>query len=194
MGRKDVIKSKFPEFADIAFSIDPSGNLKYSSWIAKQLSSGFPEQDIKLSVLEFDKNSNRIKTDINSFASLDQLKEAVDSIGESNRSKVKQEKIDGSRVIFDNGTIKVVRLEEYSAAKYYCSGTKWCISDAETFYNYLFNDSPVYVIMGNGRKFAKVADTNSFFNEKDDEFIYNSSIQLFSLLGFNLNQQEIPFL
>jgi hypothetical protein len=145
---------------------------------------------IKDTLSEFIKKKNSLppeQKDINRFANLDQLYDAVEGTEEhkSNRSVKKETKQTGVEVLIKTDKFLAVRLLTHEAACYYASGTKWCTVNKSNFDHYSKND-PLFVIIiaekdaqGRQRKFQFHYESGQLMNERDQE-ITKTEIKLLS--------------
>ena len=157
----DVIRHTKMEVVDIVIALekmDPTKNLQYVPWLAKQLiNNQFKFEDtarVKTVLENFDKLKPRLaKRDINQF-SFYELDETIDKIlkpviEEVLVTKTVKEKgafpiIKGSKILYNGPFGQLASPQTASAAKQLGAGTKWCTTQASVFKDYT-EDSELYV-------------------------------------------------
>ena len=157
----DVVRHTRLEVVDIVIALekmDPTKNLQYVPWLAKQLiNEQFKFEDTKRvkTILEhFETLKPRLaKRDINQF-SFYELDETIDKIlkpviEEVLVTKTKKEKgafpiIKGSTILYNGPFGQLASPQTASAAKQLGAGTKWCTTNADTFKMYK-NNGELYV-------------------------------------------------
>lgn len=111
--------------------------------------------------------------DINKYARVEDVEEAMRGklLLPSKKYLVRMKKIQGTKIIVDTPEFKAIRLFKHEAVKYYCAGTKWCLTQLNHFDTYTRNDAHMMIIIAklNGvfRKFAWSLDNMLITNEKD---------------------------
>jgi hypothetical protein len=187
-------KAKHPEleqYIDVFAEKDPSGGKqKYLQWMVKQLSQqeASPEtaQKILDAVKLYHKNIQRLeKKDINQYKTVQDLVNDVSSLGKSQTTKRKEKKeqaMEGSEIVLDDGDFFIVRPFTEQASCYYGKQTRWCISAAESenyFERYSKEGHAFYFLRNNhlgaeddGKKIAFVFDESGnlveYFDAPDD--------------------------
>ena len=157
----DVIRHTKMEVVDIVIALekmDPTKNLQYVPWLAKQLINNqfkFEDTARVRTVLEnFDKLKPRLeKRDINQF-SFYELDEAIDKvlnpeIKEVLVTKTIKEKgafpiIKGTKILYNGPFGQLASPQTPAAARQLGAGTKWCTTQASFFKDYT-ETSDLYV-------------------------------------------------
>jgi len=107
---------------------DSTPTKKILPWMVKQVSKGADVEHVKSVASRFAKDGTRLKNkDINSYAEIDELEAALDSLGASKRSE-KAEIKSGAVKIYEDSERIVLRIDTKEAAQQYGKGTKWCIT------------------------------------------------------------------
>jgi hypothetical protein len=145
------------EMAEWALSI----NTKYSSWIAKLLKNntviqGEDDLKIKERLEEFEQllnspNFPKNLRDINRYETFGALAKIVEE-NSDNKSKsqtFKDQAVAGSRKVYDDGKIVVLKITTPEAGATLCKGTDWCVKDPKYGRDYL-DDGPIYLFYING--------------------------------------------
>jgi len=138
MSKISELKKRFPEY-DVArmSKIDPSGKNSYLDWMLKQRKCKITIKRIQEAVERFHKiKPSLTEKDIHKYKEFKDLESAI-KVTTNSEIKVSG----GVTTVVDSKAFKVLRLDEYTAASPYLKGTKWCISDEATFYDYLFDES-----------------------------------------------------
>lgn len=151
------IRQKYPELnneLDMFEGADPSGTLKYISWQANQLLKNESVDEIINLISKFHKNQQRLdKKDIFQYNSVEELRETLNSLGETRKERKDKEKDEAyteSAVIYDDGRFLVVRPETEGASCYFGRNTKWCVSATESknyFNTYSKENTLLYFII-----------------------------------------------
>lgn len=101
---------------------------KFLNWVGKTFDSiNFDKnfESLYKNLKRFEKiSSNLPLTDINSYKSPEQLKNALEEY--SNKSKRQYKKVEGGNVVYEDNRFFVVNPLTYDASCYYGKGTKWC--------------------------------------------------------------------
>lgn len=162
MNRLETVQAKYPKLDwSIWKTFDPSNNGKYLEWLGKN-SSG---EGLKLKeiLIKFEKKKSLLsEKDINKY-SVSTLESTLNKLEPSR----KEEKVAGVLEVKDQRIpegFKIYMVESFRAAKQYFAGTKWCISDKDTFFQYC-EEGNIYLILKNGQKMAGVA--NDWYNHYD---------------------------
>lgn len=139
-GRLDDVKKKYPEHAELVSQLanaDPSGNLKYLQWMTKQVVQGQIAKDVIALVDKFHQLLPRLaKKDINSYRTLDDLKEVLNGLeGQESRGTLRRAAHDDTDYVYDDGRYLIARPHTMEASCHYGHGTQWCVS-ATTSQNY----------------------------------------------------------
>lgn len=213
----DVIRHTKMEVVDIVIALekmDPTKNLQYVPWLAKQLINNqfkFEDTDRVRTVLEnFDKLKPRLeKRDINQF-SFYELDETIDRvlnpvIEEVLVTKTVKEEgafpiIKGSKILYNGPFGQLASPQTASAAKQLGAGTKWCTTQASVFKDYTEN-SDLYVWRDrNGSKyqyqiFHDYANRIQFYDARDRALNWaeQQKLEQHPVLGKVLKQQEEAF-
>jgi len=162
-GRIDDLKVKYPDHIKIIDRLaiaDPSPTKKYLDWMLKQAINDEPVAEIVNLIKKFEKEKQRLQVkDINSYATLADLRNAFEILGTSKGEDKKLAK-SGAQVIYAQGSIVVLRVTTKEASCYYGRGTKWCIAATQS-HNYFAS----YV--KRGVKFYFIIDKSK---DKDDKY------------------------
>jgi DNA repair exonuclease SbcCD ATPase subunit len=159
---------------------------KYLDWTGKVLDTlvlndNFGEYITKIgpALKNFEKiSSNLPKTDINQYANLEELLNALNEYQNKERRQYKQ--VDGGNVVFENDRFFVVNPLDHKTSCYYGRGTKWCTAaDSDHHFNQYNSDGKLFYILD---KALPTSDINykvallqkfdgdsSFWNAKDDK-------------------------
>ena len=142
-GRLEDAQKRFPEVDVSALaSQDPSGSqLKYLSWMAKQLAWGDTKlEDLIPAVQYFHSNLPKFSSkDIEGYKTLNDLEDAAKAASEKKSSKEKrQETKEGSETIYEDERVALIYVGSKESCQLYGKGTKWCITmrDASFFEQY----------------------------------------------------------
>src|ERR1700749_888291 len=129
MSRLETVKSKYPGIDwDVVRSADPSKNFKYLDWIGLNFVKS-NTSEIKEVLTKFEKYQAKLpEKDIAKY-DIASLKKKLEELGPS----AKEAKIAGSVSLPDVDGVKIVFLEGQEAVKQYTAGTRWCISNYDTF-------------------------------------------------------------
>ena len=157
---------------------DPTGG-KYLQFLVNMYIKGqFKLEDmprIKKDLTVFDKAKAKIKKDILSFKTLNDLYDAVEPYYDadltSNKAKVKMTKKDADTLI-DTPDFKVIVPKTKEAAKLYGANTKWCTAaddDEHNMFDHYNAQGPLYVIIAGGKKFQLHYESGQFMNDRDQE-------------------------
>lgn len=124
----------------------------------------------------FQYRSKLANKDLNSYSSLDQLYDAVESVDDSDttskRQATKDAKVRGAKKIISTPNLTVVQLLTKEAANLYGKGTKWCTTSEHggQFESYA-QQGPLYALIvkdgGRERKFQLHLETEQFMDERD---------------------------
>lgn len=170
MSRVDVVKQKYPKLVNKALDVaDPAHKNKYLLWIASQLNNKHNVSDIKATVKAFNDNPKRFKfNDIYKYEDLKTLEDEVKALSPSKRQITKEIKFDGVLKMYEDDKCICYRIDDRYAAEKYCSGTKWCITSKETYFeDYLDEGNLFYLIIS---KLKNLKSMLVFSN--DSEFYY----------------------
>lgn len=182
MSRLDDVKVKYPNIDwNTVKTLDPSKNYKYLNWIGKNLPTDYASSPIKDVLVDFERRKDSLSfKDINKY-SFDSLKKELDSLTLSRKDQKNLGTVEVTNKDLPPD-IKIYLLEGPEAAKQYGAGTKWCISNPNTFLEYCESDN-LYVVIKGGRKFCLVVrgedsydDYSAIYDEKDNEFEVNDTI------------------
>lgn len=213
----DVIRHTKMEVVDIVIALekmDPTKNLQYVPWLAKQLiNNQFKFEDtarVKAVLENFDKLKPRLeKRDINQF-SFYELDETIDKIVNPEIKEVLVTKtvkeegafpiIKGSKILYNGPFGQLASPQTASAAKQLGAGTKWCTTQASVFKDYTEN-SDLYVWRDrNGSKyqyqiFHDYANRIQFYDARDRvlNWAEQQKLEQHPVLGKVLKQQEEAF-
>lgn len=155
---------------------DPTGG-KYLQFLVNMYIKGqFKLEDmprIKKDLGIFDKAKAKIKKDILSFKSLNDLYDTVepyyDADLSSNKEKIKLTKKDAEYII-NTPDFKVIVPKTKEAACLYGSGTKWCTAaDENNMFDHYHAQGNLYVIIAGDKKFQLHYESGQFMNARDQE-------------------------
>src|ERR1700749_2301883 len=170
MGRLETVKVKYPSIDwNLVKTADPSKNFKYLDWIGLNFAKSSVAEITDI-LTKFEKYKTKLsEKDIAKYDVVSLKKQLVD-LGPSNKEVkelgcVRLEDVDG---------VKIVMLESKEAVTKYTAGTKWCISDYDTFLSYA-KDKNIFVITANKTKMCVVCGIN---NSNYDYYYNNYSVGL----------------
>jgi len=137
-GKLDLLKKKYNNISsdDIEeiYSLDPSKTKKYSNWMVRQFANGYSLKDIHSIIIDFEKKQKLLsKQDIEQYKTLDTLKSALSDVSSKSEEKRKTKK-EGSKKIYEDDEVLVIRLDSKEACVIYGKGSKWCIAQKEEEY------------------------------------------------------------
>ena len=213
----DVIRHTKMEVVDIVIALekmDPTKNLQYVPWLAKQLiNNQFKFEDtarVKTVLENFDKLKPRLeKRDINQF-SFYELDETIDKIVNPEIKEVLVTKtvkeegafpiIKGTKILYNGPFGQLASPQTPAAAKALGAGTKWCTTQASVFKDYTEN-SDLYVWRDrNGSKyqyqiFHDYANRIQFYDARDRvlNWAEQQKFEQHPVLAKVLKQQEEAF-
>ena len=152
-GRLEDAKDRYPELNKLGYidkmaSEDPTNNNAYLGWMAKRLNDFFSltqgageeqssmreehVEDIIGITKQFHQNKQRLqKKDIYQYKAYEDLKDAIDALGQTRSQKRKFEKeqaMEGSEIIFEDENFFAIRPFTRQASCHYGAKSKWCIS------------------------------------------------------------------
>lgn len=135
--RLDDAKAKYPDFSDQIDQMaaaDLSGNQKYLMWMAGQLARNEPLDEIISLVQTFHQRAQALpQKDINAYATLGDLRGAIESIPSKSKSKQEREvKESEARKVYEDDRYAVIYPKTTGASCVYGKGTQWCISATES--------------------------------------------------------------
>ena len=217
-GRLEDTKERYPELNKLGYidkmaSEDPTNNNAYLGWMAKRLNDFFSmtraageEQssmreehvgDIISLTKKFHQNKQRLeKKDIYQYRAYEDLKDALDALGQTRSQKRKFEKeqaMEGSEIIHEDENFFAIRPFTRQASCHYGAKSKWCISArGNNYFDQYTSDGKgfVFVRMNNmvsssdqEREFALVYDRDGEMEttfdiedvEGDDEAFHDAA-------------------
>jgi hypothetical protein len=203
-GRKEDLRKKYsnkfkeyPNTLDFILGIADLAdtNFKYADFVLKNLhpnsSTDEVEESIEL-VKDFDrfKQSLEIK-DINQY-DFNGLKNAIEQHKSSSKSYNKSIDISGSKKIFEDKNILIVRPLTYEASCKYGAGTRWCTTmsnEPSYFKSHTSDDQALYYIIlknfNRDNKFYKIAihktPNNETWYDSTDERMSDREKEVFNL-------------
>jgi hypothetical protein len=191
-GRKEDLRKKYtekfkeyPETLDFILGISDLAdtNFKYGDFVLKNThpnSSPEEVEDIIELVKEFDRFQQSLDVkDINRY-DLDGLKLAIESHKETSKSQLKKVDTSGTKKIFEDKNILIVRPLTYESSCKYGAGTRWCTTMAgqpSYFESYTKDDQGLYYIIlknfNKDNKFYKIAihitpNTETWYDATDE--------------------------
>ena len=199
-GRLEDVKKKFEEFAERGIidrfaENDPSGNNAYLAWMAKKLSDFYSmtrgvdskteqmvmrQEHIEMIISltrQFHQNKQRLeKKDIYQYKAIEDLKDALDDLGQTRSQKRKFEKekaMEGSEIIHEDENFFAIRPFTTQASCHYGANSKWCISARGNGY---FDN---YTSEGKGFVFVRLNNmVDSEDNEREFALVYDRDGEL----------------
>jgi hypothetical protein len=142
-GRVEDVKKRYPEHeetVDFFVNNDPSGNNKYLQWMMKQVVKNGAERGFVSSLVRhFHRNVQRLqKKDINQYKTLKQLQDALSTLGTSKSQMKKKVKREGTKVLYEDDTMLVLKPLNHQASCQYGTNTKWCLAmkENDSFFNH----------------------------------------------------------
>jgi len=191
-GRKEDLRKKYtekfkeyPETLDFILGISDLAdtNFKYGDFVLKNThpnSSPEEVEDIIELVKEFDRFQQSLDVkDINRY-NLDGLKLAIESHKETSKSQLKKVDTSGTKKIFEDKNILIVRPLTYESSCKYGAGTRWCTTMAgqpSYFESHTKGDQGLYYIIlknfNKDNKFYKIAihitpNTETWYDATDE--------------------------
>jgi hypothetical protein len=191
-GRKEDLRKKYtekfkeyPETLDFILGISDLAdtNFKYGDFVLKNThpnSSPEEVEDIIELVKEFDRFQQSLDVkDINRY-DLDGLKLAIESHKETSKSQLKKVDTSGTKKIFEDKNILIVRPLTYESSCKYGAGTRWCTTMAgqpSYFESHTKDDQGLYYIIlknfNKDNKFYKIAihitpNTETWYDATDE--------------------------
>ena len=170
--REDFLKQYSSKFSRdelktiISLSQNLSPNNKFLMFLGKTLTPKRIEVDKVVKLIdEFKKYQNVLdEKDINNYDSLDSLEQAISKHENKLRREVK--KIEGADVIYEDDRFTVILPLNYKSSCYYGSGTKWCVTSSESYFDRYNGDGKVFFVIDktakSNDKFYKVAIQQKF--------------------------------
>ena len=175
-GRKEDLRKKYtekfkeyPETLDFILGISDLAdtNFKYANFVLKYTHpNASPEEveDIINLVKEFDRFQQSLDVkDINKY-DLDGLKLTIELHKENSKSQLKKVDTSGTKKLFEDKNILIVKPLTYEASCKYGAGTRWCTTMAGTpsyFESHTKDDQGLYYIIlknfNRDNKFYKIA-------------------------------------
>lgn len=163
---------------------DPTGNKKYTQWMARQFMS--PYNAVKMEDLEstvadyvakFDilNRKKRLESpfnDINRYKNLEafmnQMDQYEDPVDDSRGGKAK--------TVFDDAAVKIIVPEDEAAACTYGRQTRWCTAATRgtNYFEHYNRQGPLYILIPKtpryaGEKYQLHFPSSQFMDENDDE-------------------------
>jgi hypothetical protein len=128
----------------------PNGT-KFLPFLGKSMNTGF-SKDEEEQVLNLLKKfvavgKNLEIKDINSYSSIDELKNGLKTYEEKIRRNVKQ--VEGADIVYEDRKYVIVTPKTHTASCYYGAGTKWCTASSSTsshFNDYMRDGRLFYII------------------------------------------------
>lgn len=147
---------------------------KYLPWIVRQYTHGdFMFEDLPrvyTALQQFHKCKRQIQErDIGQYKLLSDLEDAVTDVvpEESVRQKKVKLKDDGSELLCEDESGKIIKLLTPEAAIFYSAGTRWCTSNPATFLNYQRRGALCVLLGADNQKFQFQVATEQFMDAKD---------------------------
>jgi hypothetical protein len=203
-GRKEDLRKKYtekfkeyPETLDFILGISDLAdtNFKYGDFVLKNThpnSSPEEVEDIIELVKEFDRFQQSLDVkDINRY-DLDGLKLAIESHKETSKSQLKKVDTSGTKKIFEDKNILIVRPLTYESSCKYGSGTRWCTTTAGNpsyFESHTSQEQALYYIIlknfNRDNKFYKIAvhitPSSEIWYDATDERMSDREKEVFNL-------------
>ena len=158
MSRLTKVQESYPKLHELGVvkqlaERDPSGNNKYLGWMAKRANEANEDASQTLSVQQivdavagFHKKQQRLqKKDLKQYKTINELAEAIKKAGKT-KSEKKAEVVDGAHLLHKDERSLVYLVKTPEAAKALGRGTKWCITNKNTFTQYTRDRGFVFVI------------------------------------------------
>jgi len=139
-GIADDLKQKHPNLSneiDALVETDPSKKNKYLRWSVRQLDKGASMNDLVPTLDYFHKQQIKFpQKDINNYKSLKDLEDKVKEISSavSKTQEKKDIKLKGADKVYEDDRFVLLFIKDKNAAMCYGTGTKWCITMANTNY------------------------------------------------------------
>jgi len=204
-GRLDLLKKKYKNISsdeiEEIYALDPSKTKKYSNWMIQQFVNGYPLKEIHSTIIEFEKKQKVLpEQDIEKYKTLDMLKTTLSNVSSKSEEKRKVKK-EGSKKIYEDEQVLVIRLDSKEACITYGKGSKWCIAqkDEQQYERYKSNNVIFYFLLSkiyNDSTYSKIAisverdaDNNVITSDLWDAKDKNISLE--ELRGLYINGDEI---
>jgi hypothetical protein len=170
--REDFLKQYSSKFSRdelktiISLSQNLSPNNKFLMFLGKTLTPKRIEVDKVVKLIDEFKKYQKVldEKDINNYDSLDSLEQAISKHENKLRREVK--KIEGADVIYEDDRFSVILPLNYKSSCYYGSGTKWCVTSSESYFDRYNGDGKVFFVIDktakSNDKFYKVAIQQKF--------------------------------
>lgn len=192
MSRLDTVKEKYPQINwDVFKTFDPSKNGKYLEWLGQEYTGPKTKSNVekvgselKDLIEKFERRKDSLKEkDIFKYTAKT-LAAELETLKPSNKETKEQGVVD----LGDVAGARVVMLENFEAAKKYCAGTKWCISNSQHFYRYC-KDNNIFVAIRNNVKLALVIPLTKGY-QKLYYTIYDETDRSYGRDDFNFNLKQ----
>lgn len=187
LSRNDIQKTPLEVIQQLK-DADPTGG-KYLEWIVKQFcKETFILEDIpmiRMDLESFNSFKNRLqKKDINLYDTIFDLREKLDLLrndvselySDQEQGKLIQSLVNNGdlKIIFNNGRIRIFRLDSFTGSEVLSRGTKWCTQD-ERLYDSYSERGHLYVIYIGTNKFQFHFESSQFMKTNDQQ-IQNGDI------------------
>lgn len=194
--REDFLKQYGSKFSRdelktiISLSQNLSPNNKFLMFLGKTLTPKRIDVDKVVKLIdEFKKYQNVLdEKDINNYDSLDSLEQAISKHENKLRREVK--KIEGADVVYEDDRFSVILPLNYKSSCYYGSGTKWCVTSSESYFDRYNGDGKVFFVIDktakSNDKFYKVAVQQKF----DGDTVFWDATDVAFKEGWILNSEE----
>lgn len=187
--------------------IDPTPDHQYVPWIARVYAAGDLYEDLfltgdNLEDYHYLKQHNLLKPehrDIMRFKSRTDLRDVVDQYdNEIEMRSAAPDKAAAARgsaeVLLDTPALRVIQLNDETAARYYGQGTRWCTAaDKRNMFDHYNDYGPLWVVLPKkphhaGEKYQLHVQTSSYMDEKD------SPVDLDDVVGRFNDEQFTQFI
>lgn len=186
--REDFLKLYGKKFSNedlktiLALSQELNPNNKFLLFLGKVLTPNEIDVDkVKKILIDFNKYQNVLSDkDINNYDTLDSVLSAISNHENKLRREVK--KVEGADILYEDDRFVVILPLNYKASCYYGSGTKWCVTSSENYFENYDNTGKVFFVIDKKAKssdrFYKVAVQRKF---EGDTVFWDAEDKTFSI-------------
>jgi len=170
--RDDFLKSYGSKFDKnnlktiLSLSQDLNPNNKYLMFLGKVLQPGkIDVEKVKKIIDKFEKYQSSLNDrEINNYDTLDAISQAISD--HENRVRRDVKKVEGAEILYEDDRFVVVLPLTYETSCYYGSGTKWCTTSSESYFQKYNSEGKLFYVLdkkaSSGDKYYKVAVQEGF--------------------------------
>jgi hypothetical protein len=149
------LQQKYPNInVQRLYDADTSQGKKFSDWMCREVNKGGDPRDVIPTANLFARfQRNLKKKDINQYVAKeleDEIKD-IQALGAdqelSKKAQKKLIKVSGADKIYEDENVVVLNIATPKTAKFYGSGTRWCITNRESFEEYTNEGQQLYFIL-----------------------------------------------